>query len=110
MSQGAILGGTWSLAIEEQFYMVWPLVVFFTRRRRLQDLALTVVLVMPFLRLGAQLSGVSTDYIYAATPYRLDGLAFGAIIACMVRSKTFDVRWLSIGGPIAAVLGVAGFA
>ena len=46
-----LLGVTWSLAIEEQFYLVWPLVVRFSSMASVRRIALTVVCLSPLLRL-----------------------------------------------------------
>lgn len=44
-------GHYWSLALEEQFYLVWPLVVWALTRRSQIRLAVGVVVLMPVLRL-----------------------------------------------------------
>jgi peptidoglycan/LPS O-acetylase OafA/YrhL len=46
------LSPTWSLAIEEQFYFVWPMLVWLLPRKAIQWLAATFVLGSPLLRLG----------------------------------------------------------
>ena len=47
------LGHAWSLAVEEQFYLLWPAVLLlFGRQRGLQG-ALLVVIALPFLRFGS---------------------------------------------------------
>ncbi|WP_158674529.1 acyltransferase family protein [Trabulsiella odontotermitis] len=40
-----ILGHTWSLAVEEQFYWIWPLVIFFISRRYMSALFITLIIV-----------------------------------------------------------------
>src|SRR5688572_15010220 len=44
------LGVSWSLAIEEQFYLVWPLVVRYCSRRQLLVIAIAVIALSPALR------------------------------------------------------------
>lgn len=44
------LVATWSLAVEEQFYLVLPLVIFFLRGRLLLALCIAMVIAAPFLR------------------------------------------------------------
>ena len=81
-----LLGVTWSLAIEEQFYLVWPLVVRFVSMVSLKRIAISVVCVGPFLRLALAYYGVN---LYSNTFSRLDGLMAGALLAILVRSKSF---------------------
>src|SRR3984893_11025519 len=44
------LGVTWSLAVEEQFYLVWPLVVRFCTEAQLRKIAIAVICFSPALR------------------------------------------------------------
>lgn len=81
-----LLGVTWSLAVEEQFYLVWPLVVRFCSEAQLRKIALGVIIVSPALRYYLSLLGVN---IYSNTFCRLDGLMAGAILAMAARSKGF---------------------
>jgi peptidoglycan/LPS O-acetylase OafA/YrhL len=45
----------WSLAIEEQFYMVWPLVVFFASRKALLRICIGIVVLAVTMRTGLEL-------------------------------------------------------
>ena len=70
----------WSLAVEEQFYLLWPLIVLLSSRRTLKWLSLGMIGIDPILR------ALSTPYfphlaIYYLTPFRVDTLACGAAIA-----------------------------
>jgi len=85
MATGA-LGVTWSLAVEEQFYLVWPLVVRFFSEFRLRQIALAVICVSPALRYYLFVHQVN---IYSNTFCRLDGLMAGALLATVVRSADF---------------------
>ena len=80
------LGITWSLAIEEQFYLVWPWVVRFCSAAQLRRIALAVICLSPVLRLYLSLHHVD---IYPNVFCRLDGLMLGALLALVVRSDTF---------------------
>jgi peptidoglycan/LPS O-acetylase OafA/YrhL len=81
------LSHTWSLAVEEQFYLVWPLVVWFMSRRGLRSLCLLTMLVTPFIRLGLRLSGMDQSVAYVFTIARWDALAAGALVAILLREK-----------------------
>src|SRR5262249_16341529 len=41
------LGPTWTLAVEEQFYLAWPLIVYFSSRRMLRWLCFTLIVATP---------------------------------------------------------------
>jgi len=80
------LGVTWSLAIEEQFYLVWPLVVWLCSHIQLRRLAITVICLSPVLRFYLSMHQVD---IYSNVFCRLDGLMAGALLALVVRSESF---------------------
>jgi peptidoglycan/LPS O-acetylase OafA/YrhL len=96
------LGVTWSLAIEEQFYLVWPIIVRFLSKRQVAILAIAEIAASPFLRYFLAAHHI---HIYANFFCRLDGLMLGAFLAALVRSKDF-VRERYIGFAL-AVLAVA---
>ncbi len=74
-------GPYWTLAIEEQFYLIWPQFVRRMRVDRLQKLALAIVLVEPVLRL---IDTWFHHYDFILTFFRCDGLAIGAFLACQL--------------------------
>lgn len=77
----------WSLAVEEHFYLVWPLVVFALahRPRTLLAASLTVALGAMLARVVGSLMGLNWWTTYVLTPFRLDGLALGAFLAMAMR-------------------------
>jgi peptidoglycan/LPS O-acetylase OafA/YrhL len=77
----------WSLAVEEHFYLVWPLIVFLLARRPkvLVAVCLAVSLGAMLSRLVGSLMGLNWWTMYVLTPFRLDGLALGAFVAMMIR-------------------------
>src|SRR5579872_5946528 len=48
------LAVTWSLAVEEQFYLIWPWIVRYSSAARLRQLAITVICASPLLRLRSE--------------------------------------------------------
>ena len=80
------LGVTWSLAIEEQFYVIWPVVVRFCSRAWLYRIAITELCLSPALRFYLSVHHV---YLYTNVFCRLDGLMAGALLALVIRSESF---------------------
>jgi peptidoglycan/LPS O-acetylase OafA/YrhL len=104
-----LLGVTWSLAVEEQFYLCWPLVVRFCTESELRKVTLAVICLSPALRLYLSQHGVN---IYSNTFCRLDGLMAGALLALVVRSASFSpskfisLAWIVflVSAPLALVI------
>ena len=80
------LGVTWSLAVEEQFYLFWPLVVRFCTEAQLRWIAIVAICLSPPLRYYLWLHQVN---IYSNPFCRLDGLMAGALLALLLRSGRF---------------------
>jgi peptidoglycan/LPS O-acetylase OafA/YrhL len=89
LSNGALdfAAHLWSLAIEEQFYLIWPLVVFTLSRTA----ALRVCAVLVAGALAYRVASVFTvddlRTVYFLTPGRIDGLALGGAIALIARGS-----------------------
>jgi peptidoglycan/LPS O-acetylase OafA/YrhL len=102
------LGVTWSLAIEEQFYLLWPWVVRFCSSSLIRWMAITEICLAPVLRYYLSLHHV---FLYTNVFCRLDGLMAGALLALAVRldgflpSRLIKVAWIAffIAAPMALV-------
>jgi peptidoglycan/LPS O-acetylase OafA/YrhL len=75
----------WSLAVEEQFYLVWPLVLWLLPERRLKLLCAAAILGTLVLRLALRAAGEPGVVSYVLTPTHLDPLAAGAWLAALGR-------------------------
>jgi peptidoglycan/LPS O-acetylase OafA/YrhL len=97
----------WSLAIEEQFYLAWPLVALFVAPRRLLWVCAALVLGADLCRFALLATGASWNTLYAVTPVRVDGLAAGGFVACWMKltPRTPWPRALHLAG-LAAGLGL----
>lgn len=99
---------TWSLAIEEQFYIAWAVVVFFCPSKWLGWLCAAILVVEPFARAAALDSKIEPLTIYVLTWFRLDGLAIGALLAWLHRRG--ELGKLARAALPAAVIGLIGLA
>ena len=96
MGSGLSLDHFWSLAVEEQFYLLWPVVVFAVRgQRRLMTVCAGLMVLAPLLRFGLTLHGTDPNYINRSTPCRMDALLSGALLALALRGRWHDpvLRW-----------------
>jgi peptidoglycan/LPS O-acetylase OafA/YrhL len=75
----------WSLAIEEQFYLLWPAVVFLLGRRALIGICGAVIVAALAARTALTLWGAHPIPIHVLTPCRMDSLALGALVALAAR-------------------------
>jgi peptidoglycan/LPS O-acetylase OafA/YrhL len=101
----------WSLAVEEQFYLIWPIIVFLSPPRYLRVICLAFIV----CSLGLRLEFVRSGYpiaAYVLTPARMDTLAVGALLALMVRcpgglSQLSRWAWPVVGATAAMLSGIA---
>lgn len=111
---------TWSLAVEEQYYLVWPLVALVVLRRwRRPGLAVVAgvgALASAGLMAALFHAGVSTDRLYYGTDTRAQALLVGSFLGVISSARTwrpFDPRWARTArgratGTLLALVGCAG--
>jgi len=85
----SLLQHTWSLAVEEQFYLVWPVAVAFAlrcRRDRSTLLALAAggAAASAALQIGLAFGGASATRLYFGSDTRAQSLLMGATLACLL--------------------------
>jgi peptidoglycan/LPS O-acetylase OafA/YrhL len=97
----ASYGPLWSLAVEEQFYLVWPFLVRRLTQRTLAILCLASILLSPWLRLLAARYALGNPY--DATWLITDNLFLGAFLALFLRSRFSTPRNVTA---LTATLGV----
>lgn len=80
-----ILGVVWSLAIEEQFYIVWPFLIAAVSYKGAIRLCLGTIALAVLVRVGLTLYGASEESTYVVTLCRVDSLALGALLSLVMR-------------------------
>ena len=80
-------GHLWSLAVEEQFYLIWPWIVgaLASRRRILQGCLYGSVAALALRLILAPLPLASKTFLYIELPTRADSLLIGAAVAMLIR-------------------------
>ena len=90
-SQWVNLGHLWSLAVEEQFYLIWPFVVWRVRNRvKLLWIILAVLIAGPLLRGLLIAEGMDALSMSRLLFTRADSLLFGGGVALLVRGPSMD--------------------
>jgi peptidoglycan/LPS O-acetylase OafA/YrhL len=91
----------WSLCVEEQFYLVWPLVVLRLSKPALTKVCIGGAALALLLRCGFFAVGFTWRPAYLLTPCRLDGLLLGALLA--IKPSIVKPRlWLALSMPLLA--------
>jgi peptidoglycan/LPS O-acetylase OafA/YrhL len=109
----------WSLAIEEQFYLLWPFVVFWLSPRTLLRVVVALVAAGPLLRYGVFATWPLLDIadpnrlayaVAVCTLSQLDAFALGAVL-CFVGERAASLRrpalWLAGTAVLVVTLGYA---
>jgi peptidoglycan/LPS O-acetylase OafA/YrhL len=80
------VGHLWSLAVEEQFYLLWPMAVWALDRKWLLRLSVAIFAGALALRLAMPF-GMTELAAYVLLPTRMDSLAAGAFLALLIRGR-----------------------
>lgn len=80
------LGVTWSLAVEEQFYLILPLLAVLLSRRWLMVTAAIAIIATPLIRTYFW-SHIGFHWAYILLPCRMDTLMWGVIAAYIIRNE-----------------------
>jgi peptidoglycan/LPS O-acetylase OafA/YrhL len=94
---------TWSLAIEEQYYLLHPILLTAEPRRHLPALLLAILVASVAIR-----AGLDPQAAFYWTPARLDAPAAGALLAWAVRTPTPIRPLLANSGALWAIAAAAG--
>lgn len=100
----------WTLAVEEQFYLVWPFVVFFLSRRSLVKVCAAAIFICLAARSALCWNAALTEFLHRGTIFRMDDLAWGALLSLAVNDPQLSLHLKSLGkiGACLAILALGG--
>jgi len=101
----SVAGPLWSISVEEQFYIGWPLLLRFFGVNRIKQLAIAMLVLAFMTRIFLAVYGVEHPGVWCNTLARLDPIALGAILAFTLQGRT-----PVINNVLRLVLAVAAFA
>jgi peptidoglycan/LPS O-acetylase OafA/YrhL len=107
-----MLGQTWSLAVEEQFYLAWPALFiivsrYCTRRKRVALWLAFLALTVRIYRLILAHLGYGVNRIYFGTDTHCDGLLVGSAAAFWLMSRKSSSLHSAGYGPLKVLTGLA---
>jgi peptidoglycan/LPS O-acetylase OafA/YrhL len=92
----------WSIAVEIQFYLLWPLVAFGARDRRLRRMCLAIVFLSLVSNVGIRLGwSASASAVYKFTITRMSAPAIGALAALLTRRAAWCTLYETYRGVLA---------
>jgi len=103
------LGHTWSLAMEEQFYLLWPALLALIFARRAICYILALIIVMITWRCFLALNGADPERTYNGFDTHGDAILIGCLLALLVRRNPdppikLSKMWLVASGGLLAIL------
>ena len=84
----SVAGPLWSISVEEQFYLVWPLVIARVGVRNLKGVCIALIVVANLLRIVMEKKGAGMVAFWCSTLSWLDAIALGALVALLLRGGT----------------------
>lgn len=90
-----LLDITWSLSLEEQFYLIWPAVIYRMSNRRVMALCLALIIAMPLVRI---VLWEPLGWMWLHMLFRADSFAVGGLLAVAMRERIdlSHAKWLAL--------------
>lgn len=106
-TMGSVWGVYWSLAVEEQFYFAWPLLIFLCSEKNVMRICVLAIPCAIVLRIYLCCTYFGGQFgLLQLTSSRVDGLLMGAICATYMhfRKKPLPMSWIAAIGAAGAVI------
>ncbi len=94
---GKFTGHFWSLAVEEQFYLIWPSLIFVIPRKYLHFVIIGVIASGPLFRAFCWFTEMNMVATYAVPLASADSLGMGALLAYAQNKQVFRNRMVMSG-------------
>jgi peptidoglycan/LPS O-acetylase OafA/YrhL len=99
----------WSLSVEEHFYLFWPFAILWLPKPTLKKILIAIAILAPLARFGVSflLPPHDADPIYFLTPFRIDGIALGSLLALLMEDEHWReklTQWSGVGAVIPSAI------
>jgi peptidoglycan/LPS O-acetylase OafA/YrhL len=109
----SVAGPLWSISVEEQFYLVWPLVIARAGVKHLKSVCFAAIILANLARVMMVKNGAGFIAVWCSTLTWLDAIAAGALLSLLLRGaapqRSLRQRFLLVTGGVVIWILLARF-